>query len=379
MNKVLRYSLLVLSAALFLFSPAYTLQKKVSKDKTPPTVILSIPAPTGKNGWYNEPIPVRVIAWDGGSGVGSIQVSLGGGTWYRNALTIRRDGTYLVIGKASDHSGNSAKVSQVVHLDMTAPTVDFVVPEAQGTSDWHLDSVNISLSGSDELSGVYQTDLIAKGNYDQAERDLIDLQEVYLPVDSQANSQYIVLGNIISETEADIELTQSGNYQISGYVEDVAGNRTPVETQISIDINDPQITFNPPETYFGEIELGGSISDHESGVKKVWVDKGDGWQVADFNQSSWLVPWQTDDLQDDKYVIRAKVMDKAGNSTETSYTVTVVNNIWPILAICGVLLSLGLVTLYDPRRRAFRKLTLTLAKYSHMDHSASQIRKDWYD
>lgn len=374
-NKKYRLAL-VLSVVMFLFSSAHTLQKKTGKDHSPPTVLLSIPAPTGKNGWYNQPVHVLVRAWDGGSGVKNVQVSLGGGTWYKQSLTIRKDGTYMIIGKAIDKAGNTATASQIIQVDMTAPEVTFEVPKSDGGLGWYLGSVSVSLTGSDELSGVYKTDLIAQGNFEPSERSLLDIQEIYRPVSKQQNSQYIVLGDSPSEDAANIKLSQSGKYLVSGYVEDMAGNRTPVETDLLIDLTAPQISINPPDQYFGEIELSGSLLDYESSVKQVWVDNGDGWQTVDFDQSTWQATWQTEDLKDDEYIIQAKVMDFAGNVTSTSSSVTVVNNLWPVLALCGVLLGLGLVALYDPRRRAVQELTLSLAKYSHMDHSARQLWKE---
>jgi hypothetical protein len=174
-KKSARLTLILLSTVLLVSGSAYTLMRPAGKDRNPPTVMLSIPAPTGNNGWYNKPLSVYVYAWDGGKGVKDVEVSLGGGTWYKRTLTIRKDGTYKVIGKASDKAGNVATTWQIVHVDMTPPTVDFVVPQAQGiTNNWYVKPVTLTLSGEDNLSGVYQTNLTANGSLDSLQTGLLD-------------------------------------------------------------------------------------------------------------------------------------------------------------------------------------------------------------
>jgi len=389
-----RFSYLIFSSAMLIFASAFIPQKSLSEngmqvedgqmninsgrfegDHTPPTVTLSIPAPTGKNGWYNAPVSVLVRAWDGGSGVVSAQVSLGGKTWYKRALAIREDGTYLVMGKAVDRAGNVATISTLIKVDMTAPEIVFNVPEPDGKSEWYVDSVHFSLNGTDNLSGVFKTDLYAQGSFDPSTRSLLDVQETYQEEEDQV-SQYLILGESNGEADSILKLTQSGEYLVTGYVEDVAGNRTPVETRVSIDVTPPQITFSSPNQMFGMMGLTGSLEEYESGISGVWIDEGAGWEEADFGSSTWQTSWQTRGLKDGKLTIRAKVVDGAGNYSIVNYPVTVVNHIWPILAFSGIVLSLGLIALYDPRRRAVQELTLILAKYSRMERNASQLRKE---
>jgi hypothetical protein len=370
---------LFISVLSLLASPAYTLQKKASKDSAPPTVVLSIPAPTGNNGWYNEPVNVSIRAWDSGSGIKSAKVSLGGGAWYDRALTIRKDGTYLVIARASDKAGNTASASRIIHVDMTAPDVTFNVPESNGGLGWSLGPVDVSLLGSDELSGLYKTELVAEGRFESIERGLLDVQETYQPVGIQKNSEYVVMAETPSIAKAELTLTRSGKYLVSGYVEDMAGNRTPVEADVLLDVNDPLVSINAPDKYFGDVELSGSLLDQESSIRQVWVDAGNGWQEVDFDQTSWQTTWQTKDLTDDDYEIRVRAVDFAGNISGTSTVVTIVNNLWPVFALCGILLSLGLVAMYDPRKQAIKELTVTISKYAHMSKSASRIRKEWND
>ena len=371
-----RLLVVILSAAVLLASPAYTLIRFTGKDSTPPTVSLSIPEPTGNNGWYNQPVSVYVYAWDNGKGISNVQVSLGGATWYKRSLTIRKDGTYRVIGRATDKAGNVASTWKVIHVDMTPPVADFTVPENRGVNKWYLQPVKLSLAGTDNLSGVYQTRLTAAGDYDALELGILDAREMVLP---GMESRGILPGTEFGEAKAEIEFKETGIYQVNGFVEDLAGNRTPVDTVIPLDMTAPQIEFHSPKSFYGIIELINNAADQGSGVEQVWIDFGGGWQRAGIKQGNWSSFWNTKDLKDGEYVIQAKAMDRAGNITSTAYPVTVLNHTWPIFAICGVLFSLGLAAMYDPRRQAFQELTISLARYAHMDRSARELERKMND
>ncbi|REG11379.1 hypothetical protein DFR64_1258 [Pelolinea submarina] len=378
MDRCLKTPLLLSLALLTIFTgSAFTLQKKVGRDRNPPTVVLSMPAPTGNNGWYNQPVQVFVKAYDGGSGLADVQVSLGGGTWYKRSLTIRKDGTYYVIGKAVDKAGNMATATQLIKVDLTPPEVDFNIPQVNGQPDWYVTPVSLALNGSDALSGVYKTTLSAQGTFEMIDDGLLDRRESTAGV--QTANQILVAGKELNSTSAYIKVTKSGDYLVSGYVEDIAGNRTPVETRVVLDLDAPLVEFTSPDQYYGNIELSGPISEMNSGVAGVWIDSGKGWKRANVKDSSWSYLWATEGLKDDDYIILARVMDKAGNLSNSSTKVTVVNHFWPLAAIYGILISLGLVAMYDPRRRALMELTLMTARYAHMDNSARHLERKKYD
>lgn len=378
MNRHLKTSLLLGLAVLLITSgSAFTLQKKVGRDHNPPTVVLSMPAPTGNNGWYNQPVQVFVKAYDSGSGLADVQVSLGGGTWYKRSLTIRKDGTYYVIGRAVDKAGNMATATQLIKVDLTPPAADFNIPQVNGQPDWYVTPVSLSLNGSDALSGVYKTTLSAQGTFEKIDNGLLDSRETY--TGAQTAGQILVAGKELNATSAYINVSKSGDYIVSGYVEDIAGNRTPVETRVELDLDAPQLSFYSSDQYFGNIELNGPVSEVNSGVAGVWIDSGRGWKRADVrNTSDWSYLWPTEGLKDGDYVIRARIIDKAGNTSNSSTKVTVINHFWPLAAIFGVLISLGLVAMYDPRRRALLELTQMTARYAHMDYSARQLERKKY-
>ncbi len=380
MDKRLKTTLLVGFALLVAFSgSAFTLQKKVGKDNNPPTVVLSMPAPTGNNGWYNKPVQVYVKAWDGGKGISNVQVSLGGGTWYDCSLTIRKDGTYYVIGRATDKAGNTASVTEIVKVDLTPPVVEFNIPQGSGFQDWYVAPVSLALNGSDALSGVFKTTLNAEGSFDRSERGLLDSRESYSSEPAQEASQILVNGRELNATSAYINVSESGDYVVRGYVEDLAGNRTPVEANVVVDLDAPQVEFASPARYYGDIELVGSVSEDISGIVGVWIDSGEGWRRAEVQGSNWSILWPTEGLKDGIYTIQAQVLDNAGNLSKNFTEITVVNHFWPMAALFGILISLGLVAMYDPRRRALMELTQMTAKYAHMDHSARLLERKKYD
>ncbi len=372
MNR--RWITLILTLLVFLLSPAYTLAKK-GKDTSGPTVTLAMPLPTGNNGWYNEQVFISVQAYDP-SGIKSKSISLGGATWYSNALVVRQDGTFMVIGRATDKKGNTSSVREIIHVDLTEPVVEFEIPEANGNEEWYLNPLRISLAGEDNLSGVFHTNLIAHSTFESSKRNPLDLQEQYLLPEEQDNGQHIVIGNEINEKWAVIEVRESGSYVVSGYVEDIAGNRAYVEKEILLDVSGPQVSYRIPRQFSGDIKLTGSLMDDESGISQMWLNKGSGWEQIDFDLQEWQSSWDTYDLTDGDHEIKVMVSDKAGNLTRLSYPVTVVNNMWVIYALCGILISFSLVAMFDPRRNEINELTLSIARYARMDYNARHMRKE---
>jgi hypothetical protein len=208
---------------------------------------------------------------------------------------------------------------------------------------------------------------------------LLDNRESYSSEQAQEASQILVNGRELNATSAYINVSESGDYVVSGYVEDIAGNRTPVEAHVVLDLEAPQVEFASPAQYYGDIELVGSVSEDVSGIVGVWVDSGEGWRRAELQGSNWSILWPTDGLKDGIYTIQAQVLDNAGNLSKNFTEVTVVNHFWPMAALFGILISLGLVAMYDPRRRALMELTRMTAKYAHMDASARLLERKKYD
>lgn len=348
---------------------------QILQDDSPPMVSLGISQPTGNNGWYNAPVSVTVKAYDGGSGLASREVSLGGKVWYSNALVVKEDGTFRVYGRATDRAGNTTTTSMVINVDMTKPELRMTIPDARGYNDWYVNSVPVRLSGSDALSGMAGTHLLIMGESIPNEPGFVDDKDTFNLEKINSFHRLISGSNNIHDSQALIET--SGVYQINGFVEDLAGNRTFIEKTIQVDMTPPLVEINSPKKFFGKITIDGSIMDHDSGIQRLFADTGDGWEeIKPVSAAFWELDWVTDHLKDGKYLIKARVEDAAGNQNFTYYTATVINNIWPVFTFIGVLLSLGLLAMYDPRRIAWRQLSTTLSKISRMEKNAMRLREE---
>jgi hypothetical protein len=345
------------------------------RDGTPPMVSLGISQPSGNNGWYNAPVSVVVKAFDSESGVSSKLVSIGGKVWYENALVVKQDGTFRIYGRAIDKAGNVSTTSTLINVDMTKPELHITIPDPKGYQDWYVNPVPVRITGTDLLSGMSVTNLLVEGNSIVEEVSPWDSQEAFNDDSVHTYQQLITGTNEVDESEALID--ESGIYRISGFVEDLAGNRTYVEKIVQVDMTPPQVAINSPRKFFGKITLDGSMLDHDSGIQKLFLDTGSGWQEIKGTEASlWQFEWLTDELKDGKYLIQAKVQDSAGNQSFAYYTATVLNHIWPIFTFIGVIFSLGLLGIYDPRRKAWREFSFTLAKMAHMEKNAMTLRKE---
>jgi len=355
--------------------PHATSAKKNSKDHTQPTVVISVVAPTGNNGWYNQPVSLMVLSWDSGSGIKDEKIKVGNGPWYGKSVTLRKDGRYSVTASATDRAGNSSSRTVYIKIDMTPPDAIFHIPQADGGRKWYRKTVPVELTGTDELSGMFSSGLTIVGQIIdegyESTNDPETINENGLP-----SRQIIITGDHVNVSTVRASMVESGIYRINGFVQDEAGNVTRVESLVKIDQTAPGIQIQSPDTFYGQISLTGPIIDYGSGVQRVFIDTGSGWNLVTFSDGKWETSLDTAGLKDGKYLIRAKVVDYAGNESEADYTIEVMNHFWSIAALTGVVLSLGWITLYDPRRKAWQDLVNSLAKYARMDKNARSLAKE---
>jgi hypothetical protein len=362
------------------FNPRTQLYDAVSgrlmKDNRAPDLYISVVAPTGKHGWYNAPVSFLVKSWDSGSGVASEEISIGGGTWYKKSLTIRKDGKYIVYGKAVDRAGNVSTTWVKVNIDMTPPEAKLIIPEPNGQQGWFVDSVPVALKGTDQLSGVFETNLLIEGNSSEIVINPWESREAS-KLKNKPDPQRIINGENVSVDFTRASMEESGIYHITGYVEDIAGNRTLIDHTAMLDLDPPLGEIRSPRKFFGTINLEGALLDFDSGVKNLYVDTGDGWKPVLFTtDGNWATNWVTDSLKDGKYLIKARIVDTAGNQTYSYYTASVLNNTWPFFAFSGVLISLGVIASFDPRRKAWQEFGMMFAKVAHSEKNAMQLKKE---
>ena len=314
---------------------------RVSGDQSPPTITISIPEPTGENGWYNEPIFVRVNALDGGSGVKVAQVSLGGKQWYLDAMRIALDGEFMVYAQATDRAGNTATTTRIIKIDLTPPQAQLQVPDPQGENGYHVDVVRITLTGSDALSGVVETGIKADGTH-------------------------FYEGTSEGAELASVSIPASGNYVVDGYVKDQAGNVTTVTYELALDLEAPLVAINTPMEFKGEIPLNGNAEDGFSGIRTLLVDHGSGWSTVDSQGTQWNTIWPAGELKDGEYPIRVKAEDYAGNQTIITYQAPILNTLWPFFALFSLLISVACFIVFDPRKRELVLLTAQFQQHNRM-------------
>ncbi len=129
----------------------------ISIDKTAPSLSgAPTAAPNGSNGWYTGDV---TIAWTCGDALSGID-----GACPTNS-TIAGEGTGLTASAAvSDRAGNqtNATSSPAVKIDRTAPNTTATAP-----ANWNNDSVTVSLTANDALSGVAATHYKLNGGTQQ--------------------------------------------------------------------------------------------------------------------------------------------------------------------------------------------------------------------
>jgi hypothetical protein len=154
------------------------------------------------SGWYKASVNVALSATDAQSGVSVIRYTLDGSTpttaspAYSGPFTL--SSTTTVKYRAWDNAGNvEATKSQVVRIDLTAPTVAITSPADGATVTGN---VKITASASDVGSGVAQVSFYVDGNL----------------IGTAKSAPYNVTWNTRKVT--------AGQHTLSAVAQDVAGN-----------------------------------------------------------------------------------------------------------------------------------------------------------
>ncbi len=199
------------------FNSANGASGSLQVDTIPPTTTASVSGTLGNSGWYTGPATVTLSASDnpGGSGVAATYYSVDGGSaqTYSSPFTISTNGTHTVSFYSVDNAGNQeAPQSIPIKIDQAAPTTNAALagPEQDG---WYR-SAQLTLSAQDNPGGS-----------------------------GVASTSYSVNGGA-TQTYAGtpVSFTQSGQYTVSYWSTDVAGN---MEAQQSVSF---QVDSTPPTT-----------------------------------------------------------------------------------------------------------------------------------
>ncbi len=118
--------------------------------------------PNGLNGWYVSGVTVTLTPTDDFSGVAITEYSFDGVSWnqYTGPFAVSFEGTTTVYYYSTDNAGNAEDTkTETLKIDMTsAETLATLNPEtSNGQNDWYTVPVEVTLTGSDETSGVTVT------------------------------------------------------------------------------------------------------------------------------------------------------------------------------------------------------------------------------
>jgi len=135
-----------------------------SDDTTAPEVTAEVSGTQDADGNYVDVATVTLSATDAGSGVASVEYKLDDGAWtaYTAAVAVNAPGEHMVSYRATDVAGNVSTEGMahftVVSQDTTAPTVSALVVGEQDPAGAYIGSAMVTVSATDEGSGVASTE-----------------------------------------------------------------------------------------------------------------------------------------------------------------------------------------------------------------------------
>jgi FOG: WD40-like repeat len=225
---------------------ARTLVVKI--DNAGPTMQNSVTGTPGNSVYFRSAIQMSLTATDNpnGSGVANSYYRIDGGPTqsYTVPFTVSGDGTHPVDFWSVDAAGNSNNSYTVmIRIDATAPLTQATATGPMGTNGWYRASVQVSLTASDNLSGM-------------------------------ANSYYTIDGGAVQTYAGIFWVAGNGTHTIKYWSMDQANNTEAQRTlMVGIDTSGPVITAatNPasgskrgtPYT----VTVSGRVTDTPSGVK----------------------------------------------------------------------------------------------------------------
>jgi hypothetical protein len=294
---------------------AYTVMIRI--DATAPSTQVALSGPSGSNGWYVGPVQVALGATDNLSGMANSYYAVDGGATqtYAGPFTISTNGVHTVLFWSRDQANNTeAQQSREVKIDATAPSTQAFASGTVGTNGWYRGPVQVSLSASDNLSGV-------------------------------ANLYYTVDGGGTQTFSAPFTVAAAGSHTINFWSRDQANNNEQSHSlAINVDAGAPAITAAANPSSAGKnnkpvnVNISGHVTDPVSGVSPNSTT----YSVVDeygLTQPSGSVSLQTDgsysfnlslpatrngnDKDGHLYTITIRANDRAGNGGLASTTVKI--------------------------------------------------------
>jgi hypothetical protein len=132
----------------------------ITVDTTPPITSAIISGTPGTNGWFRTDVTVTLSVVDTASGVQYTRYKLNGGGWqiYVGTFPINGDGIITLDYYSVDNVDlvESTK-NRDVKIDKAAPITTESVEGTMGSNGYYTSDANVTLTGTDLMSGIFET------------------------------------------------------------------------------------------------------------------------------------------------------------------------------------------------------------------------------
>jgi hypothetical protein len=158
-----------------------TSTQTVSIDTSAPRTSVAVAGTSGLAGWYRSPVTVSLVAVDDvpGSGVGTLEYRVNDGAFqfYVAPFVVSAEGATRITARAADRAGNleSSLPAALVMIDWSAPAVTIASPEPRDYQ--HSDSVTVSFSATDSMSGLQSASAALDGGALQNSQSILLLTQ----------------------------------------------------------------------------------------------------------------------------------------------------------------------------------------------------------
>jgi len=228
-------------------------------DGSAPSTAIAISG-TASNGWRNTPVQITLSPTDARSGVAASYYTVDGGPTqtYSGPFTVDGSGVHQINYWSVDNVGNTeVQKSTEVKIDKEAPTTASSLSGTLGNNDYYKGSVQVTLTASDNLSGV------------------------------ASSATFYTIDNSVTTTYPGSPITVSGNgtHTLSFWSRDMAGNfgaSTTITFKIDSTMPTTQLTLAGTQGsggwYTNEAQVTLSATDTPSGVETTFYKLDNGAQ-----------------------------------------------------------------------------------------------------
>ena len=262
----------------------------VKKDSTAPTCTVTKSGTVGNNSWYKSNVTVKLSSRnDSTSGVASYGLSTSTSATYNNSTSATYSSNTSGItyyGYVRDAAGNTGKCSTWFKMDKTAPSCSISASGTPGNNSWYRSNVTLSLSRSDNLSGVASYGLT-----------------------TSSSASY-------NGSASATRTSDTSGITYYGYVKDAAGNTNKCSKWFKMDKTAPtvscKLTLSNGGAYssgtWSRTTLNRKITayDATSGVNQIQNNANGGSWATEYNAASWT-------LYEGKHQYEFRSIDNAGN------------------------------------------------------------------